>query len=92
MGSFWISASFFLVGRGDLKGGGGLIFVIWEAAWCGKRVGGKGGDGMIGFPEYTVAYSPRVVALRLKAGLDLAARVAAWVFLVVEISIVLMSG
>jgi len=27
---------------------------------------------MIGFPGYTVAYSPRVLALKLKAGLDLA--------------------
>ena len=27
---------------------------------------------LIGFPGYTVAYSPRVLVLRLKAGLDLA--------------------
>ena len=26
---------------------------------------------MIGFPEYMVTYNPRVVALKLKAGLDL---------------------
>jgi len=64
----------FLVGAGGgWKGGGGSNLrrlggsVAWEKGLVVQVV-----MEMIGFPGYTVAYSPRVVALKLKAGLDLA--------------------